>query len=63
MQSQQTKKYQKIGFLRNHSNDIIRNFAVDRYSETMFAYKLTYILSSTPKVTIWGDEHPFAQII
>lgn len=31
--------------------------------DTMFYKNPTYNFCSSPKATIWGDEHPFAQII
>ena len=37
------------------------NFAEN--SEKMFNIGHTYTLCSSPKVSIWGNEHPFNQII
>lgn len=40
---------------------ILLNFAGN--SEKMFNMARTYSLCSSPKVFIWGNEHPFNQII
>ena len=47
--------------LRSHPIPFLPKFA--EISEKMFKIGRIYTLCSSPKVSIWGNEYPFNQII